>query len=216
MRIGDTEHADVAWRPGPTPSPPVARLARSARRVAGPVLAAAALVLPVLTADDAVSVFGSRVVQVAAEQERVEVGTLFGSVAVVVPADAQVSTAGWIVFGSVDCGSACHGSGSRPSSAIAVTEAQCTKGCRGVGAGTGQDRPVQGEFYTAQFQPQVEAIRGTVIHELRHAASINHEGKTADMVTDADKGFQDASTTVIPLSQGTQETRRGHDGLAGS
>ncbi len=113
----DPAARDSAEPARPGPPGPAARLAGSARRVAGPVLAAAAaaaLLLPVLTADDAVSVFGSRVVQIGAEQERAEVGTLFGSVTVVVPADAQVSTAGWILFGSVDCGSACDGSGSRP------------------------------------------------------------------------------------------------------
>jgi hypothetical protein len=101
----------------PSPPRPAARLAGGLRRVAGPVIAAAAaaaLLLPVLTADDAVSVFGSRVVQIGAEQERAEVGTIFGSVTVVVPADAQVSTAGWVLFGSVDCASACDGSGARP------------------------------------------------------------------------------------------------------
>lgn len=80
------------------------------------VAAAAALglvVLPVVTADDGASVFGSRVVQVGPEQTDVEVGMLFGSVTVVVPDDARVTSAGFIVFGSLQCDSACDGSGSR-------------------------------------------------------------------------------------------------------
>ena len=67
----------------------------------------------VVTADDASAVFGSRVVQLAPGQDRVEVGVLFGNVQVVVPDDARVGTSGTIIFGSTDCDAACDGTGTR-------------------------------------------------------------------------------------------------------
>ncbi|MPZ66042.1 MAG: DUF1707 domain-containing protein [Pseudonocardiaceae bacterium] len=63
----------------------------------------------VLGADDGVSVFSSRVLQVGDDQERVEFGTLFGSVRIVVPDDVRVRTTGTIIFGSVACDQACEG-----------------------------------------------------------------------------------------------------------
>ena len=70
--------------------------------------------LQVATADDGSAVFGGRVVQVAPDQDRVEVGVLFGGVEVVVPDDARVETRGWFLFGGTDCGQACSGAGTRP------------------------------------------------------------------------------------------------------
>jgi len=66
----------------------------------------------IVTADDAVAVFGGRTVQVV-DQDRVEVGVLFGDVRVVVPADARVDTEGVLVFGGTDCDAACDGTGTR-------------------------------------------------------------------------------------------------------
>ena len=66
----------------------------------------------IVTADDAVAVFGGRTVQVV-DQDRVEVSVLFGNVRVVVPDDARVDTEGVFVFGGTDCAAACDGSGTR-------------------------------------------------------------------------------------------------------
>lgn len=82
------------------------------RRVGIALIAAAVVggglyVLGGIGADDGAAVFGSRVVQVTAGQERVEVGSLFGSVEVVVPDDVQVRPMVSVVFGSVDCDAAC-------------------------------------------------------------------------------------------------------------
>lgn len=92
----------------PTPAGPT-----MTRRIVGAlvtvVLVGGALVLGgrVVGADDGVSVFSSRVVQVGAGQDRVEVGVLFGSTEVVVPDDVRVRSAGTLVFGSLDCELAC-------------------------------------------------------------------------------------------------------------
>jgi hypothetical protein len=89
------------------------------RRVVGGVvtaaLVAAGLLLggQVVTADDGVSVFSSREVRVAPDADRVEVGTLFGSIEVVVADDVRVRTAGTLVFGSFECSDACASSGGR-------------------------------------------------------------------------------------------------------
>lgn len=81
---------------------------------AAAVVGAAALVLaPVLTADDGMALFGSRQVEVAPDQDRIEVGVLFGSVQVVVPDTARVRTEGGVLFGSQNCDGACDGSGER-------------------------------------------------------------------------------------------------------
>lgn len=86
---------------------------RVGRRVVGGLIAAAVIggVLylggHVAGADDAVSVFSSRVVQVTPGQDRVEVGMVFGSVEVVVPDDVRVRPTGTLVFGSLDCDLAC-------------------------------------------------------------------------------------------------------------
>lgn len=65
----------------------------------------------VLGADDGTSVFGSRTISVAAGQDRVEVGMIFGSLEVVVPDDTRVRVEGSVVFGSVDCAEACEAPG---------------------------------------------------------------------------------------------------------
>jgi hypothetical protein len=67
----------------------------------------------VARADDGSAVFGSRVVQLAPGQDRVDVGVLFGNVEIVVPDDARVGTTGTIIFGSTDCDAACDGSGTQ-------------------------------------------------------------------------------------------------------
>ena len=67
----------------------------------------------IVTADDAVAVFGGRTVQVLPDQDRVEVSVLFGNVQVVVPDDARVDTEGLLVFGGTDCEAACSGTGTR-------------------------------------------------------------------------------------------------------
>lgn len=64
-------------------------------------------------ADDGVVVFSSRDVPVAAADDRVELGVLFGSLDVVVPEDARVVIEGSTVFASVECEAACTGPGTR-------------------------------------------------------------------------------------------------------
>jgi hypothetical protein len=116
---------DALTRDLPDPSPPAAAPpapldaprppAGRRRAVVGTALVGVALFggTQVVTADDASAVFGSRVVQLAPGQDRVDVGVLFGSVEVVVPDDARVGTTGTIVFGSTDCDAACDGTGTR-------------------------------------------------------------------------------------------------------
>lgn len=61
----------------------------------------------VFGAEDGTSIFGSRTISVAAGQDRVEVGMIFGSLDVVVPDDTRVRVEGSVVFGSVECEEAC-------------------------------------------------------------------------------------------------------------
>lgn len=74
------------------------------------VLAGAGLYLggQVVTADS-VALFGSPVVQIVPDEDRMEVGALFSSTTVVVPPDVRVRTAGAVVFGDMSCGDACTG-----------------------------------------------------------------------------------------------------------
>jgi hypothetical protein len=108
--------AAVAAAPAPAP---VHAGRHGAGRTRGGVVAAVVvgvgilLGVQVLSADDGVSVFGSRTVQVAPGQDNVEVGMLFGSVEIVVPDDARVQTSGTVLFGSVNCDEACNGTGTR-------------------------------------------------------------------------------------------------------
>jgi Domain of unknown function (DUF1707) len=67
----------------------------------------------VLAADDGSVVFGHNDVVVAADDTNVEVGSLFGSLQVTVPADARVRIDGGMAFGSVHCVQACDGTGQR-------------------------------------------------------------------------------------------------------
>lgn len=109
--------------PNPAPSPaPVPVRTTAPTRSHGPrraVVGAAVLSVAlfgaaqVATARDASAVFGNRVVQLAPDQDRVEVGVLFGNVEVVVPDDARVGTGGTILFGNTDCDAACSGTGTR-------------------------------------------------------------------------------------------------------
>jgi hypothetical protein len=91
-----------------------------ARRAGGllGVLVAGAAVLwgggQLLGREDGAAVFSSRTIAVAPGDDRVEFGFLFSSTEVVVPDDARVVTNGAVVFGSVDCGAACAGTGTGP------------------------------------------------------------------------------------------------------
>lgn len=67
----------------------------------------------VVTADDGSVMFGNRDVVVAADDEHVEVGMLFGNLKVTVPADARVRVEGGVAFGNVRCAAACDGTGQR-------------------------------------------------------------------------------------------------------
>ena len=60
----------------------------------------------VVTAEDGVAVFGDQVVQ-AENDDRIEVGVLFGSVDVVVPEGVRAETSGFTAFGSTECLDAC-------------------------------------------------------------------------------------------------------------
>jgi hypothetical protein len=98
----------------PTPdtgSPPARSRSRFLRAAVATVAVLAGV--QIVTADDAVAVFGGRTVQVLPDQDRVEVSVLFGNVQVVVPDDARVDTEGMLVFGGTDCEAACSGTGTR-------------------------------------------------------------------------------------------------------
>lgn len=85
---------------------------RIGRGVVGVVLAGVALFFggQVVTADDATAVMGSRAVAVG-DQERVEVGAIFGSVRVTVPDGVRARVTGTGLFGSTECQLACTGTG---------------------------------------------------------------------------------------------------------
>jgi MFS family permease len=97
------------------PTPPavdggVKKLAqRLAAGVGGVLLAGMALFFgaQIGTADDGTALLGSRQVAVGPDQERVEVGALFGSVDVVVPDGMRVRVASRVVFGGTECERAC-------------------------------------------------------------------------------------------------------------
>jgi hypothetical protein len=61
----------------------------------------------VLGAADGRAVLGDTTVNVAAGQEKVQVGMLLGDVTVVVPDDAHVARTGTVIAGDVTCGQAC-------------------------------------------------------------------------------------------------------------
>ena len=98
----------------PTADPAAPEPARPGRRFLRVAVATVAVLagVQIVTADDAVAVFGGRTVQVV-DQDRVEVSVLFGNVRVVVPDDARVDTEGVLVFGGTDCDAACDGTGTR-------------------------------------------------------------------------------------------------------
>lgn len=83
-------------------------LARTTSRLAGLALPLAVLGGVVVAGPDAAAVFGSSVERVSAGTEQVRVSTLFGSVTVVVPDGTRVDTSGVVVFGSLDCETACE------------------------------------------------------------------------------------------------------------
>ena len=100
---------------GGSSSGTVARRPRRVGRLLSRAVAVVAVLagIQVVTADDAVAVFGGRTVQVLPGQDRVEVSALFGGVEVVVPDDARVDTQGWMLFGGTSCDAACDGTGTR-------------------------------------------------------------------------------------------------------
>ena len=116
---------DALTRDLPDPAPPATTpdaAPRPRRRRPGPAAGSAGAAVAtvavlagvqIVTADDAVAVFGGRTVQVLPDQDRVEVSVLFGNVQVVVPDDARVDTEGLLVFGGTDCEAACSGTGTR-------------------------------------------------------------------------------------------------------
>ena len=61
----------------------------------------------VLAGPDNVSIFGSSVERVGADDRSVQVSTLFGSTTVVVPDGRQVDPGGFLPFGSTSCDAAC-------------------------------------------------------------------------------------------------------------
>jgi MFS family permease len=65
----------------------------------------------ILTADDGTALLGSRQIAVGPDQERVEVGALFGNVEVVVPDGVRARVGGRVVFGGTECELACSGPG---------------------------------------------------------------------------------------------------------
>jgi hypothetical protein len=75
------------------------------------VVGGAVAVGTVVTSGDGFALFGSHEVQVTDDQERVEVGVLFGSVKVVVPDELRARTSGVVVFGSTQCRGACSAPG---------------------------------------------------------------------------------------------------------
>ncbi len=101
--------------PAGSSSTPASKAPGRRRTLVGAVLAGVAFFgfTQVVVADDGAAVFGRRVVQLAPDQDNLDVGVLFGRVEVVVPDDARVSTSGTIVFGSTECDAACDGSGNR-------------------------------------------------------------------------------------------------------
>jgi uncharacterized protein DUF1707 len=110
----DAEAPTVAVPAGSADAPPAKGLGqRFVGGAVGVAIAGAALLFgsQVLTADDGIAVMGSREVTVAPGQDRVEVGMAFGSVRVLVPADARARTTGMVVFGSTECELACTGPG---------------------------------------------------------------------------------------------------------
>ena len=108
-------------RPESEPAPPAVRDSgtsvrkSSVGRAVGVTLVAVALLTGgrVIAADDATAIFSSRVVQATPQDPDIEVGVAFGSVEVVVPDDARVTTDGTLLFGSTDCDAACDGTGTR-------------------------------------------------------------------------------------------------------
>ncbi|GAA0905180.1 DUF1707 domain-containing protein [Pseudonocardia zijingensis] len=123
------------YRPGPDEAPTVAvpepgavgeqrtggqRLVRGA---VGVLAAAAALFVgaQVVTADDAVAIFGDRSLTAGEGTERIQVGSLFSDVRVVVPEGMRARTTGGLVFGDTHCDLACAGPG--PEVVVDVTGA---------------------------------------------------------------------------------------------
>lgn len=97
--------------PAPSESAPTRRRTRFVRAAVATVAVIAAV--QIVTADDAVAIFGGRTVQVVPGQDHVEVSALFGNVEVVVPDDVRVDPRGVFVFGGSTCQAACDGTGTR-------------------------------------------------------------------------------------------------------
>ncbi|WP_233159784.1 MFS transporter [Pseudonocardia sp. MH-G8] len=82
---------------------------RFAGGAGGMLLAGVVLFLGVqiITADNGTALLGGRQVSVGPDQQRVEVGALFGSVDVVVPDGVRARVVGRVVFGGTECERAC-------------------------------------------------------------------------------------------------------------
>lgn len=96
--------------PAATDRAPQRRRQRSIAGTLGGIAVAGLLVysgVSIVGASDGVAVFGKRPV-VVGSQDRVEVGMLFGTVEVVVPDGAHVTTPGTVIFGKVECAEACR------------------------------------------------------------------------------------------------------------
>lgn len=65
----------------------------------------------VVSESDTTAIFSSQVVPVPQDARSIDVGTMFGSVTVVVPDGSRVATRGLLVFGSTDCNTACDSAG---------------------------------------------------------------------------------------------------------
>ena len=105
------EPAPTALVPAPEPLPTRSPIQRTAAGLAAVALAVGGLYLGsgILGADDGASVFGSRELQIADDQDRLELDALFGRVTVRVPDDVRVRTTGTMVFGDIECAAACQG-----------------------------------------------------------------------------------------------------------
>jgi len=108
-----------------TRRPPRRRGPRRLRRLAAAVVIGGVLVGGAGVATDArdgAAVFGSKSIDVgpvpAGTTRTIDVGTLFGSVEVVVPDGARVTTYGSVIFGSQDCQACVAGASAAPTAGV--------------------------------------------------------------------------------------------------
>ena len=101
----------AASRAATTPAPDRQPWAHRAGRVVVPVLLLGAAVFGgtrIVGADDGFALFGRQTVTVAADQQEVQVASLFGRTEVVVPDGTVARTTGFMMFGGTDCEQACR------------------------------------------------------------------------------------------------------------